>query len=941
MLALFFLNPGFLFIAAALISVPIIIHLINRMRFKRIRWAAMEFLLKAAKRTRRRLIIEQLILLALRCLLIALIGLLVSRFIGCSDSNTAGKPNLHLVLLDDTLSMQDGWKHTDGTPKNCFDVAKTDIIIKEIAKGVSLNKTQDRLVILRLSKIDDKSHVPKAYERLNDKATLDALTQDINEMQPSMLHVNMLQGVKAAQQLMTNYTESAVTLHIISDYREVDWGAANGEGLTKLLLEMVQKNKDVKIRAIDTVDPPRGAGEGSAPKSRDNVGIVDFRPSTRVVGKKVAVKFTIAIKNFSSKQVETHLVVRNEVTGKDLLAVDFTPINPVKLSPGTTTEVTFERGDLRNGLFFDDIKPGQSEFAHLSVRLADAQMQPLAGDGLLADNIRHTVIEVRDTVPILIIDGQGKEGREENKDSFMLARGAISQGKSYEVEFGDMLAPGNPAKALERADLGKYPLIYLLNVRDLNAKQAGNLETYVKEGGGVAFFMGPAVNAGEYNKTLYKGGAGVFPAPLMKEYYPKSGDPELPTKESDTYQLITRDDQFPNDRLPIFSEMFPESRMKMPLRIFPVHRYFKVDRAAWKPEKGWVFELATLPNDDPADKFNLQLGAITQGGQAIAKVRETKEFQKYGKRFDQLLRDVELRVQPGREFKAYHLAEEIEKLLTDKGQKGVVPDMSEFWASPDPNIQTLQGQLTRLREQVHYGDPFVVAQTYGKGRVVAVMSTAGKDWNKWSGGSLAEPTYPMFVVEMQNWLSSPGEEGNLTVGTNLELTLDAEPFQGKRLKLVRNYWKTEPGLKAIPEEKKRTEERGEPNENGKIVFAMTKHDVPGLYTSELFEDDAAAKPIAKFAHAFNVDTLREGQLQRVGSEDLERDLIARSNGLIKMVSVNSPDGALVAKTDDLSESPWLFLILLLVLVAEQALAVHLSFHLKNTENEITPAGAKS
>src|SRR3979409_878884 len=106
MLALF-LNPGFLFIAAALISVPIIIHLINRMRFKRIRWAAMEFLLKAQKRTRKRLIIEQLLLLMLRCLLIALVGLLVSRFIGCSDTNLTGKPNLHLVLLDDTLSMQD------------------------------------------------------------------------------------------------------------------------------------------------------------------------------------------------------------------------------------------------------------------------------------------------------------------------------------------------------------------------------------------------------------------------------------------------------------------------------------------------------------------------------------------------------------------------------------------------------------------------------------------------------------------------------------------------------------------------------------------------------------------------------------------------------------------------------------------------------------------
>src|SRR6266851_4668555 len=123
----FFTNPGFLAVAGALVSAPIIIHLINRMRFKRIRWAAMEFLLKAQKRTRRRLIIEQLILLALRCMLFALVGLLVSRFIGCGENNAAGKPNIHIALLDDTLSMTDGAKQPDGTMKSCFDVAKSDV----------------------------------------------------------------------------------------------------------------------------------------------------------------------------------------------------------------------------------------------------------------------------------------------------------------------------------------------------------------------------------------------------------------------------------------------------------------------------------------------------------------------------------------------------------------------------------------------------------------------------------------------------------------------------------------------------------------------------------------------------------------------------------------------------------------------------------------------
>src|SRR6201987_1335426 len=94
-----FANPGYLAAGAALVSAPIIIHLINRMRFKRLRWAAMEFLLKSQKRNRRRLIIEQMLLLLLRCLLIALAGLLLARFIGFTFGNTyEQKANLHVVV---------------------------------------------------------------------------------------------------------------------------------------------------------------------------------------------------------------------------------------------------------------------------------------------------------------------------------------------------------------------------------------------------------------------------------------------------------------------------------------------------------------------------------------------------------------------------------------------------------------------------------------------------------------------------------------------------------------------------------------------------------------------------------------------------------------------------------------------------------------------------
>ena len=57
---------------------------------------------------RRKMIIEQLILLFLRCLLVFLVGLLFARFTGFDPSQgKETRPTAHVVILDDTPSMAD------------------------------------------------------------------------------------------------------------------------------------------------------------------------------------------------------------------------------------------------------------------------------------------------------------------------------------------------------------------------------------------------------------------------------------------------------------------------------------------------------------------------------------------------------------------------------------------------------------------------------------------------------------------------------------------------------------------------------------------------------------------------------------------------------------------------------------------------------------------
>src|SRR5262245_22685187 len=186
-----FLNPANMIVGGALISSPIIIHLINRLRFKRVRWAAMEFLLKSQKRNRRRLIIEQLILLLLRILLVLLAGFLVARFLFAGQTT---KGATHVVVLDDTMSMGDRGKDAAGKDAVAFDAGVEQI--KQIARTAAQAPSAQLMKVYLLSDLQ----APVYDGRLSDKSD-----QEIEEAvrkrggRATLLHVSPLEGLKAAR----------------------------------------------------------------------------------------------------------------------------------------------------------------------------------------------------------------------------------------------------------------------------------------------------------------------------------------------------------------------------------------------------------------------------------------------------------------------------------------------------------------------------------------------------------------------------------------------------------------------------------------------------------------------------------------------------------------------------------------------------------------------
>src|ERR1700733_8335965 len=100
-----FLNIGALFGLGA-VAIPIIIHLLNQFQVKQVTWAAMRFLRESIEKNQRRLRLEDILLLLLRCLLVALLILALARPTWHSGAKTTGSHQVSaVIILDNSYSM--------------------------------------------------------------------------------------------------------------------------------------------------------------------------------------------------------------------------------------------------------------------------------------------------------------------------------------------------------------------------------------------------------------------------------------------------------------------------------------------------------------------------------------------------------------------------------------------------------------------------------------------------------------------------------------------------------------------------------------------------------------------------------------------------------------------------------------------------------------------
>lgn len=129
-----FLHPSILLAGLACIAIPIVIHLLMRRRRRPVPWAAMKFLLEAYRKQKRRLTLEQLLLLALRCLLIGLIGVGLARpMIGAAGVLAGPGPRTLYLVIDNSLAS--GVRDAEGSTALERHQARAERMLEQLDSG--------------------------------------------------------------------------------------------------------------------------------------------------------------------------------------------------------------------------------------------------------------------------------------------------------------------------------------------------------------------------------------------------------------------------------------------------------------------------------------------------------------------------------------------------------------------------------------------------------------------------------------------------------------------------------------------------------------------------------------------------------------------------------------------------------------------------------------
>jgi hypothetical protein len=474
-----FLHPNLLWAGLAGASIPVIIHLINRRRFRVQTWAAMQFLLESLRRYRRRLQLEELLLLLLRCLIVAVLGLTLARFTGCSGLKgvkSASGLSTTILVLDDSYSM--GQQLGAST---AFDMAVEDLIER-------LESLPDSETVGILLTSDSETAWFFEPNYITDRTSLVA---KLRTLAPSDGSADLAAAMRRAGNALADQAGGHKHVVILSDFRQCDL-AQERRGAIGSAFDHLADN-DVNLATLDY-----------GYRATSNLQIESLRLLDKSVIVGVPAHVAVTIRNVGDMSAE-HVPLALTLRYSDYAAGDDNGVVTIEL-PQTVA---------------DAIAPGES----VSVEAVVTCPQPggaaleagLPDDELPGDNTAFLTLDVRPQLRVLLVDGHWNTVDPVSRASYYFALTADPRGEGRWGVSVDTIS----ANDLTSVDYDAYDVVALMDVASMAVTVSTDgerispaleaLEAYVAGGGGLVIYTGERLDLDFYNSLMFRNGHGLSP----------------------------------------------------------------------------------------------------------------------------------------------------------------------------------------------------------------------------------------------------------------------------------------------------------------------------------------------------------------------------------------------------------------------------------------------
>ncbi len=339
-------------LAALGISIPIVLHILNKARPKKVNWAAMELLQKTTQQQSKKIKLEDWLLMVLRCLTFLLVALAMMRLVFVNSSDLFSGASRELILvIDSSYSMN------HGQYESRFDLAKKKAmkIVNSLPSGskISLVTIGDEPEVLIRHKDPSEISLERYFAALEAKPEGFGL-----EVSLSVLDELLNESDSANREVI-----------FLTDAQKRSW-CENSESTIEKIAELNQK---ASISLLPLGD-----------ESYENLALSDFHMTSGACRSGGFINLSAKIINHGESLATASIELFHNSNIVDVTSVS-------SLQPK-------EERLLRFGVQLESSGPNRFQLS-------------LESDNLEDDNSAYLAIDVPDKLKVLIVEGSPGAGR--------------------------------------------------------------------------------------------------------------------------------------------------------------------------------------------------------------------------------------------------------------------------------------------------------------------------------------------------------------------------------------------------------------------------------------------------------------------------------------------------------------------------------------------------